>query len=234
MSGQIGALVKAGVAFKVAQFKQATSAYVEDRTDHGKSIIAGYAVAAGMYAAAGIFLIAACLVGVAALFRWLELQYGFFTALGVCGGVLLALTLLCAVIASSRLNAKPPTYPSLSTRLGAALKGNPLKPAGVAAKDSLKASTARVAQATRTATQNIPSRAATAVAEVAPTPRPDAIRSARKTAETVLRKPASPKWYDRPRPASVTKAGVVLGASLLGWALVRRRRQEFAQVAPKT
>lgn len=212
MNGQLGAMVKAGLSLKIAQLKQATGAYIEDRTDHGKSIATGYAVAAGLYAAAGIFMVAACLVGVAALFRWIEIEHGQFAAFGVTAGILLALTILCAVIAAGRLNAKPPKYPSLGTRLGAAIKGNPFK----SNTSSVKAAAAAKALPVKRDTPAVVEKPAA----------PKAIRAARNTATEVLRAPASPSMYGRTDQRTGTKAGFVLAASLLGWALVRRRRRE--------
>jgi hypothetical protein len=45
---------------------------LRDRTNQ----VIGYAIAVGLFGAAGVFLIAACLVGVTALFRWIEVNYG--------------------------------------------------------------------------------------------------------------------------------------------------------------
>ncbi len=50
-----------------------------------------YAIAAGLFAAAGIFLIAACLVGTMALFRWIAIHYGQFWAFGAIGALLVRL-----------------------------------------------------------------------------------------------------------------------------------------------
>ena len=53
-------------------------------------------IAAGLFAAAGIFLIAACLVGIMALFRWIEINYGLFPAFGAVGALLLVIAAICA------------------------------------------------------------------------------------------------------------------------------------------
>ena len=89
-------LLRAGLALKLSQIKLATRSYVRDRTDQATDTAASYAVAAGLFAAAGIFLIAACLVGVTALFRWIEIRYGLFPAFGAVGALLL---LIAAVVA---------------------------------------------------------------------------------------------------------------------------------------
>ena len=83
-------LPRIGLALKIRQIRLATRSYLRDRAAQGQGIVASYAVAAGLYAAAGIFLIAACLVGVTALFRWIEMNYGLFQAFGAVGGLLLS------------------------------------------------------------------------------------------------------------------------------------------------
>jgi hypothetical protein len=62
-------LLRAGLGLKLSQIKLATRSYLRDRTGQATGTVASYAIAAGLFAAAGIFLIAACLVGMTALFR---------------------------------------------------------------------------------------------------------------------------------------------------------------------
>jgi hypothetical protein len=71
-------LLRAGLAIKLNQIKTATRSYLRDRANLATAIVASYAIAAGLFAVAGIFLIAACLVGVTALFRWIEISTGCF------------------------------------------------------------------------------------------------------------------------------------------------------------
>ncbi|MDE2330132.1 MAG: phage holin family protein, partial [Bradyrhizobium sp.] len=78
-------LRRAALELKLNQIKRATRSYLRDRTGQATGTIAGYAAAAGLYAASGIFLIAASLVGAAALFRWIEIKYGLFWAFGAVG-----------------------------------------------------------------------------------------------------------------------------------------------------
>jgi hypothetical protein len=122
------ALMRTGLALKVHQVKRATESYVRDRGLQGQGIAVSYAVAAGLYAAAGIFLLAALLVGVTALFRWVELRYGLFEAFGASAVTLLVLATLFAVLASSRLKRPTKRFPSLSSRLRVAIKANPVVP----------------------------------------------------------------------------------------------------------
>lgn len=224
MGGHAGAVLRAGLGLKIAQIKRATQSYVDDRTDHGKSVLAGYAVGAGLYAAAGVFMIAACLVGITALFRWIELTYGQFTAFGVSAAILIVLTALCALIAARSMRPPKSDYPSFKTRLSAALRGNPLKSDAA----NLKAVAAEV-----------PARK---TAHTPPVRRSTAMEAARSTASDVLRAPASPTPTARRRyPAGQAqgpqegRAALILVATLLGWAVARRHanaRNRASDVRP--
>ena len=133
-------LPRIGLALKIRQIKLATRSYLRDRAAQGQGIVASYAVAAGLYAAAGIFLIAACLVGVTALFRWIEMNYGLFQAFGAVGGLLLIVAIVFAALASSKLKRPAPHFPSLTSRLRAAIKANPVNPDQIeAVRDSAAA-----------------------------------------------------------------------------------------------
>jgi hypothetical protein len=126
MAGLSGSLLQAGLALKINQVKRAASSYAHDRAAQGQGIVASYAVAAGLYAAAGIFMIAAVLVGITALFRWIEINYGLFWAFGAVGGTLLLIALICAGVAGSRLKRPAKQFPSLTSRLRVAIKANPI------------------------------------------------------------------------------------------------------------
>jgi hypothetical protein len=182
-------LLRTGLALKLSQIKLATRSYVRDRTNQATGTVASYAVAAGLFAAAGIFLIAACLVGTTALFRWIEINYGLFPAFGVVGALLLVIAAICAASAASRLNRRPPHFPSLSSRLRVAIKANPVKP--------------------------------------------DQIEAVRDTAEAILLAPSAPVTRgNRRRPFlrnnSEMRAGLILTATLVGWAAIRRRQARRA------
>jgi hypothetical protein len=184
-------LLRTGLALKLAQVKLATRSYLRDRANQATGTVASYAIAAGLFAAAGIFLLAACLVGVTALFRWVEIQYGVFWAFGTVGALLLVIAGICAALALSRLKRPPPQFPTLTSRLRVAIKANPLKP--------------------------------------------DQIDAARDTAAAILLEPSAPvtrvgrePLTSRPRSARNSRdmqAGLILAATLLGWAVTRRRRQ---------
>src|SRR5260370_8994237 len=121
-------LLRAGLALKLNQIKLATRSYLRDRTHQATTTVSSYAIGAGLFVAAGIFLIAACLVGIMALFRWIEINYGMFQAFGAVGALLLAIAAICAAVAASRLKRPPPQFPSLTSRLRVAIKASPVEP----------------------------------------------------------------------------------------------------------
>jgi hypothetical protein len=120
-------LLRAGLALKLNQIKLAARSYLRDRTNQATATISSYAIAAGLFAVAGIFLIAACFVGITALFRWIEINYGLFQAFGVVGALLLVIAAICAAVAAAKLKRPPPQFPSLSSRLRVAVKASPLE-----------------------------------------------------------------------------------------------------------
>ena len=193
MSGLATGLLQAGLALKINQIKRAATSYARDRAEQGQGIVASYAVAAGLYAAAGIFLIAALLVGITALFRWIELNYGTFQAFGAIGGLLFLIAMVCAGVAASRLKRPTKQFPSLTSRLRVALKANPV------ASDQIEAVRDTAAGILMT---------------------PSATRTNRRRMKT-QRRPA--------RNNREIGAGLILAATLLGWAATRRRQQ-----APRT
>jgi hypothetical protein len=184
-------LLRAGLALKLNQIKRATRSYLRDRTNQATGTVTSYAIAAGLFAAAGIFVIAACLVGATALFRWIEIKYGLFWAFGAVGALLLVIAAICAALAAARLKQRPRHFPTLTSRLRVAIKANPVQP--------------------------------------------DQIEAARDTAAAILSAPSSPAPRSRrrlnqnPRGNKTVPAGLILAATLLGWAAVRRRHH-----APRT
>jgi hypothetical protein len=119
-------LLRAGLALKLNQVKLAARSYLRDRTNQAAGTLASYAIAIGFFAAAGVFLIAACLVGVTALFRWIEINYGLFQAFGAVGALLLVLAAICTAMAASKLKRRSPHFPTLSSRMRVAVKANPI------------------------------------------------------------------------------------------------------------
>jgi hypothetical protein len=120
-------LLRAGLELKLGQIKRATRSYMRDRTNQATRSVTSYAVATGLFAAAGIFLIGACLVGITALFRWVEIHYGMFPAFGAVAALLLLIAIICATLAAVRLKRPAPHFPSLSSRLRVAIAANPLR-----------------------------------------------------------------------------------------------------------
>jgi hypothetical protein len=178
-------LLRTGLALKLGQIKLATRSYLRDRTNQATGTITSYAIAAGLFAAAGIFVLAACLVGALALFRWIEIHYGMFPAFGAIGALLMVIAVVCAALAASTLKRPPPHFPSLTSRLRVAIKANPIKSGQ--------------------------------------------IETARDTAAAILLAPSTPGSFKagrRPvRNNREMQAGVILAATLLGWAAARRRQQ---------
>jgi hypothetical protein len=182
-------LLRTGLALKLSQIKLATRSYLRDRANQATGTVTSYAVAAGLFAAAGIFLIAACLVGVTALFRWIEINYGLFWAFGGVAALLLLIAAICAAVAARQLKRPPPHFPSLTSRLRVAIKASPIKP--------------------------------------------DQIEAVRDTAGAILMTPSATRG-DRRRLKTERRplrnngnmgAGLILVATLLGWAAARRRHQ---------
>jgi hypothetical protein len=122
-----GEVLRAGLGLKLNQVKTATRSYLRDRAQQAGDSVTSHAVAAGLFATAGIFLIAACLVGTAALFRWVEIDYGLFPAFGAVGALLVVISAICAGMALARLKRRPREFPSLASRLRVAIKASPLK-----------------------------------------------------------------------------------------------------------
>ena len=121
-----GSLLRAGIGLKLSQIKIATRSYLRDRTNQATGTMTSYAIAAGLFAAAGIFLIAACLVGTVALYRWIAIHYGQFWGFGAIGALLVTIAAICAGVAAARLRQPSPHFPTLTSRLRVAIKSNPL------------------------------------------------------------------------------------------------------------
>ena len=185
MLAPANSLLRAGIGLKLSQIKLATRSYLRDRTNQATGTMASYAIATALFAAAGIFLIAACLVGTVALYRWIAIHYGQFWAFGAIGALLVTVAAICAGLAAAKLRRPPPHFPSLTSRLRVAIKSNPLEP--------------------------------------------DQIEAARNTAASILLGPSAPPSPTRARRSQAARnnrniqAGLIVMATLLGWAATRRR-----------
>ncbi len=131
-----GELLRAGVALKLNHVKRAARSYVRDRTDQATDKVTSYVVAAGLFAVAGLFVVGACIVGLFALFRWVEFTYGLFWACGAVAAVLLVAAAICAGIGIAKLKRRPRDIPSLGSRLRVAV-ASPTIPRGTV-KDAVK------------------------------------------------------------------------------------------------
>ena len=185
MLAPANSLLRAGIGLKLSQIKIATRSYLRDRTNQATGTMTSYAIAAALFAAAGIFLIAACLVGTVALYRWIAIHYGQFWAFGAIGALLVTIAAICAGLAAARLRRPPPHFPTLTSRLRVAIKANPLEPGQ--------------------------------------------IEAARDAAASVLLAPSAPPSQTRARRSRPGRnnrniqAGLIVAATLLGWAATRRR-----------
>jgi putative superfamily III holin-X len=191
-------LLRTGLALKLNQIKLATRSYLRDQTSQATRTATSYAIAAGLFAAAGIFLVAACLVGTAALFRWIEINYGMFWAFGAVGALLLVIAAILAAVAASRLRRPSPHFPSLASRLRVAIKASPVTSGQIEATHE---QTARDAAGARLA----------AAASV--------------TSDDRRRPQASVRPAVAGLDRRNVQAGLALTAILLGWAATRRRQQ---------
>lgn len=178
-------LSRTALALKVGQIKLATWSYLRDRTGQATSTVTAYAIGAGLFAAAGVFLIAACLVGATALFRWIEINYGLFQAFGAIGALLLAAAAICAALAVSSAKRGSRQFPSLTSRLRVAIAANPFH-----------------------SDQNPTANDIPSAVLFAPS-------------DTVRRIRSGP----RPEREGLPISGLILVATLLCWAVARRRQQ---------
>jgi hypothetical protein len=119
-------LLRTGLALKLSQIQLATRSYLRDRTNQATGTLTRYVFAVGLFGAASVFLIAACLVGAVALFRWIEVNYGVFPAFGAIGALLLVAAAICAALAVKSLKQPPSEFPRLASRLRVAIRANPV------------------------------------------------------------------------------------------------------------
>lgn len=116
-----GELLRAGMALKLNHLKRAAQSYLRDRTSQTTGRLTSYAVAAGLYAVAGLFLIAACFVGLIALYRWIAIAYGQFWGFGLVASVLLVLAVICAGVGMAAINRRTRPIVPLASRMRVAI-----------------------------------------------------------------------------------------------------------------
>ncbi|WP_439396367.1 phage holin family protein [Bradyrhizobium sp. PMVTL-01] len=116
-----GELLRAGVALKLNHVKRAAQSYLRDQTSQATGKVTSYAVAGGLFAVAGLFVVAAFLVGLIALYRWVAIHYGQFWGFGAVGAVLLILAGVCAGVALAQMRRKAKPIVPLASRLRVAV-----------------------------------------------------------------------------------------------------------------
>ena len=148
MSSPSRQLLQAGLALKMAHVRRAVSAYFHNRADQITNTASAYAIAAVCWCAAAFFTILTLLVGLATLFRWVQLNFGEFQAFGAVAGATLCMALFCAVIAILAPKKKPKPIPSLPSRLRVAIASPPIPRTMVsqAAKETILAARSGVAR----------------------------------------------------------------------------------------
>ncbi|WGD53899.1 phage holin family protein [Bradyrhizobium sp. CB1650] len=116
-----GELLRAGLALKANHLKRATQSYLRDRANQTTGRMTSYAIAAGLFVVAGLLVVATCFVGLMALFRWVELNYGQFWAFGAVGAILLAVAAICAGLAVVQMRRPAKSVAPLASRLRVAI-----------------------------------------------------------------------------------------------------------------
>jgi hypothetical protein len=104
--------------------------YVTDLNRWARRIITGYALTAAILVMGGCSILVALGVGAAALFHWLEVNYGPYVAYGGLGGFFLLLGIVCIIVGLQLLKRSIPPVPALaarSTRFSKPLQYQPLR-----------------------------------------------------------------------------------------------------------
>jgi hypothetical protein len=85
--------------------------YVTDLNRWARRIITGYALTAAILVMGGCSILVALGVGAAALFHWLEVNYGPYVAYGGLGGFFLLLGIVCIIVGLQLLKRSIPPVP---------------------------------------------------------------------------------------------------------------------------
>jgi hypothetical protein len=125
-------LFRGAIGPKLNRAKRVVGGYADDRKQRAIDKVTSHLVAYALFAAAGVFLIAACLVGLTALFRWVEIKYGLFYAFAVIGGLPLLIAIGSTAFAVVCLRRQPKPIVPLASRLRVALKTSPTELAAAA------------------------------------------------------------------------------------------------------
>jgi putative superfamily III holin-X len=85
--------------------------YIADLSQWARRIATGYAMAAAILVVGGCFTVVAFGIGAAALFHWLEINYGPYIAYGGFGGLFLLLGIACIIVGLQSLKRSIPSVP---------------------------------------------------------------------------------------------------------------------------
>jgi hypothetical protein len=85
--------------------------YVTDLNQWARRIVTGYALAVAILVAGGCSIVVAFGIGAAALFHWLEINYGPYVAYGGFGGFFLLLGIACIIAGLQSLKRSIPSAP---------------------------------------------------------------------------------------------------------------------------
>ena len=121
MFAPAGSFLRRVLALKVEQLRWALGSYLRDRTHEAVGTASSYGIAIGLFVVAAIFMVGAGLVGLAALFRWIEIHYGMFEAFGAVALVLVVLAAICAGVGLYFTKRRQARSPALASRLRVAL-----------------------------------------------------------------------------------------------------------------
>ena len=119
-------LLRGSLGLKLAHVRQATNSYFRDRAQQATGRATSYAIATGLFAVAGFFAVGIFMVGLIALFRLVQLNYGEFQAFGAVAGAMLLVALLSATFGMLTLKRKTKSFPRLASRLRVAVASPPI------------------------------------------------------------------------------------------------------------
>jgi len=96
---------------------RAVKSYARDQLKQGQRLAITWAVAGGLFLIAALFVICIVIVGLIALFSFLQLHFGLFQSYGIVAAVLLLHVLLLSVVAIWLIRRPTSHFPSLTSRL---------------------------------------------------------------------------------------------------------------------
>ncbi len=119
-------MIRGALVSKASNIERAGQGYVRDQALRGRKVLTSYVAGMGLLVTAGIFTLVSCLIGAAALFRYVEMHYGLFEAFGAVGGATLSIAIVAALVGLAKLNHKPKPVVPLTSRLRVAAHSSPI------------------------------------------------------------------------------------------------------------